>query len=404
MVLELVASRLVARHVGASLSVWTSVIGIMLGGICLGNVLGGRLADRLEPTRALGPLYALGAALTLGILAMNGFISYLPGRTYLPLSLDTILVVSLDFLVPGTVLGMIGPIVAKIAVERARQSGGALGDVYFFGAVGSIAGTFLAGFVLMYLAPTSTIIMLVAAGLLFVGLVVVRDGELSGGQVTAGLLGVAVAAGLVGLAVLSMMLRHKDTSDAAQAWLAISVNIFYVALGFLGAAFLSATAASVIDRDSRAVAAVAAVALLALGSVEGMGGPIHAPGFVLGSTKVNLLALGGALIVFGLAADGLARLRKAAADARAIDEGERAANPLPATPEVNLNDLCVLAFLSSLGFMTLEMVAGRLVSRQGGKRGVEAAVGREVTQPRAEAEDEEGLKHRPLHGRVVPRD
>ena len=54
MILELVASRLVARHVGASLSVWTSVIGIMLGGICLGNVLGGRLADRIEPARALG--------------------------------------------------------------------------------------------------------------------------------------------------------------------------------------------------------------------------------------------------------------------------------------------------------------------------------------------------------------
>ena len=55
MILELVASRLVARHVGASLNVWTSVIGIMLGGICLGNVLGGRLADRVEPSRAIGP-------------------------------------------------------------------------------------------------------------------------------------------------------------------------------------------------------------------------------------------------------------------------------------------------------------------------------------------------------------
>ena len=65
MILELVASRLVARHVGASLTVWTSVIGIMLGGICLGNVLGGRLADRVEPGRAVGPLYALGAVLTL---------------------------------------------------------------------------------------------------------------------------------------------------------------------------------------------------------------------------------------------------------------------------------------------------------------------------------------------------
>src|SRR5437763_13061671 len=56
MILELVASRLVARHVGASLSVWTSVIGIVLGGICLGNVLGGSLADRVEPARAVGPV------------------------------------------------------------------------------------------------------------------------------------------------------------------------------------------------------------------------------------------------------------------------------------------------------------------------------------------------------------
>src|SRR6187399_1125160 len=86
MILELVASRLVARHVGASLSVWTSVIGIMLGGICLGNVLGGRLADRIGPARALGPLYALGAGLTLGILWVNSLLGFLPGLQSLPLS------------------------------------------------------------------------------------------------------------------------------------------------------------------------------------------------------------------------------------------------------------------------------------------------------------------------------
>src|SRR3982751_6643402 len=74
MILELVASRLVARHVGSSLVVWNSVIGIMLGGICLGNVLGGRLADRVEPRRAVGPLYALGAALMLACLWINVFV------------------------------------------------------------------------------------------------------------------------------------------------------------------------------------------------------------------------------------------------------------------------------------------------------------------------------------------
>src|SRR5215468_7988195 len=119
MILELVASRLVARHVGASLTVWTSVIGIMLGGICLGNVLGGRLADRVEPRRAIGPLYALGAALTLACLWVNEAIGLaMPAFDLLPTDLRTIVVVVLDFLVPGTVLGMIGPVVAKMAVEQ----------------------------------------------------------------------------------------------------------------------------------------------------------------------------------------------------------------------------------------------------------------------------------------------
>jgi len=109
MTLELVASRLVARHVGASLTVWTSVIGIILGGICLGNVLGGRLADRVEPGRAVGPLYGLGAFLTLFCLWVNAVVGLTPGLDTLPWTGRTVLVVSLDFLIPATVLGMIAP-------------------------------------------------------------------------------------------------------------------------------------------------------------------------------------------------------------------------------------------------------------------------------------------------------
>src|SRR6185437_11843281 len=165
MILELVASRLVASHVGASLSVWTSVIGIMLGGICLGNVLGGRLADRTEPRRVVGPLYALGAFLTVSCLWVNSVVGLTPGLQAMTWNLRTVVVVTLDFLIPATVLGMIGPVVAKIAVEQARRAGSAIGDVYFWGAVGSIAGTFLAGFILMYVAPISTIVTLVAGAL-----------------------------------------------------------------------------------------------------------------------------------------------------------------------------------------------------------------------------------------------
>src|SRR3954469_12652203 len=90
MILELVASRLVARHVGSSLIVWTSVIGVMLGGICLGNVLGGRLADRGEPRRLLGPLFALGAFLTLSSLWVNNIVGMLPGLDTMPWDLRTL--------------------------------------------------------------------------------------------------------------------------------------------------------------------------------------------------------------------------------------------------------------------------------------------------------------------------
>ena len=149
MILELVSSRLVARHVGSSLTVWTSVIGIILGGICLGNVLGGRLADRVEPRRAVGPLFALGAFLTLGSLWMNAEVGHLiPAPESINWELRTVLVVTLDFLIPATVLGMVGPVVAKMAVEQAAEGRQRDRRRLLLGAIGSIVGTFVCGFVL----------------------------------------------------------------------------------------------------------------------------------------------------------------------------------------------------------------------------------------------------------------
>src|SRR4029079_5059930 len=102
MILELVSSRLVARHVGASLTVWTSVIGIILGGICLGNVLGGRLADRVEPRRARRAVFALVAFVTLFSLWMNAEVGNLiPSAESINWELRTVLVVTLDFLIPA---------------------------------------------------------------------------------------------------------------------------------------------------------------------------------------------------------------------------------------------------------------------------------------------------------------
>ena len=60
LVLEIAASRLVAPFVGNSLTVYTSIIGIILAGIALGAWAGGRLSDRVPPVTLLGPTFVLG--------------------------------------------------------------------------------------------------------------------------------------------------------------------------------------------------------------------------------------------------------------------------------------------------------------------------------------------------------
>ncbi len=233
MTLELVSSRLVAQHVGASLTVWTSVIGIILGGICLGNVLGGRLADHVDPRRAVGPLFALGAFLTILTLWMNAFVGILlPSSLGIPWELRTVLVVSLVFLVPATVLGMVGPVVAKIAVEQARKAGSAIGDVYFFGAVGSIIGTFFCGFVLIYLAPSSVIVLIVAAALAALAGALLND-------LPGLLVGLATAILLLIGSILSMLgnpsIGAVDLGSYQINYVALAGNLAGCVLGLLGA-------------------------------------------------------------------------------------------------------------------------------------------------------------------------
>src|SRR5262249_24359459 len=131
--------------------------------------------DRGEPGRLVGPLFALGAFFALTSLWVNEIVIMLPGLDAMRWDLRTLVVVTLDFLIPGTILGMIGPVVAKLAVEHARRSGSALGDVYFSGAGGSIVGAFLTGFILIYEAPSSTIVTLVGAAILVLAALMLRS-------------------------------------------------------------------------------------------------------------------------------------------------------------------------------------------------------------------------------------
>ena len=170
MVLELVAGRVVSRHLGVSLYTWTSVIGVILAGLAVGNYVGGRLADRFPARQALSLLFVLSSATCVGISVADNLVGRWPALWDLAWPARVASHVALVFFLPAALLGTIGPVVAKMALGLGRQTGRTLGSVYAWGVVGSIVGTFATGYVLITLMGTQAIIWSVAGVLAMTGI------------------------------------------------------------------------------------------------------------------------------------------------------------------------------------------------------------------------------------------
>jgi spermidine synthase len=173
MVLELVAGRLMAPVLGVSLYTWTSIIGVILAGISLGNYIGGLLADRFASRGTLVVLFVLSATASITILwtiDMTRMVADLP----LPVMVQVLLAFAVAFLLPAMLLGTISPVVVKLTLSDLSETGNVVGRIYAAGAAGSIAGTFLAGFWLISTFGTRTIVWGVAGLLLIVGLLISR--------------------------------------------------------------------------------------------------------------------------------------------------------------------------------------------------------------------------------------
>ncbi|HKM52203.1 MAG TPA: fused MFS/spermidine synthase, partial [Isosphaeraceae bacterium] len=196
MALEMVAGRLVTRHLGSSIYGWTSVMGVLLAGLSLGNFLGGRVANLIDKEGQASWLFLVASVLILSILLLEApprFIRdmlglgvshsllsaaitwsrfHLPGGPSWPLSWHyrVLLVTALVFFLPAVSTGTVSPVVAKLAIDRLKRlkrTGTAIGEVYAWGMVGSILGTFLTGFLLIDWIGTKGVILLLAAVMAF---------------------------------------------------------------------------------------------------------------------------------------------------------------------------------------------------------------------------------------------
>jgi SAM-dependent methyltransferase len=169
LVLEILVSRLVAPYVGLTLETYTAAIGVALGAIAAGAALGGRLADRLDPRRWLGPAVALGGALVLAVRPSvlsigDGFRGSGP--------VGTVVLVLLAVAPAALVLSLVPPAVVKLRLRTLAETGETVGRLSALGTLGALAGTFLTGFVLLSALPTSRLLLVVGAVLVLVGLAV----------------------------------------------------------------------------------------------------------------------------------------------------------------------------------------------------------------------------------------
>ena len=170
MVLELVAGRLIAKHLGSSLYTWTSVIGIVLAGITIGNYLGGRIADRFIARKALSVLFGVSSVACVMTVVLNNLVGEWLWLWQFGWPVRVFSHVALVFLIPSLLLGTISPVVAKMALDQGLPTGRTVGDIYACGAAGSIVGTFATGYYLIGAMGTIAIIWTVGAALLLMAI------------------------------------------------------------------------------------------------------------------------------------------------------------------------------------------------------------------------------------------
>ncbi len=168
MVFELVGSRILAPYLGASLVIWTSLIGVILGSLSLGYYVGGKFSDKNSNYFNLAVIVFLSAILvTFTVVIKEQFLEFLGG---VPRDVRlTGVFASLILFAPASVLfGMIPPYVIRLKLKVIENSGETIGLMYAISTIGSIFGTFFAGFYLIPTIGSTKILILISFVLLVV--------------------------------------------------------------------------------------------------------------------------------------------------------------------------------------------------------------------------------------------
>ena len=176
MAVELGASRLLAPYFSSSQIVWTIIIGTIMIAMALGNLYGGRAADRdANPDRLYRRI--LVAAVWIALIPVLG--------KYVILGVSALLIFSVNahylvwaafaacmviFVYPLFLLGTVTPSLAKYSMENLEDNARVVGKLGAANTLGSIIGTFVPTFVTIPAVGTSLTFLIFSGVLLALAL------------------------------------------------------------------------------------------------------------------------------------------------------------------------------------------------------------------------------------------
>jgi spermidine synthase len=166
--LEMTASQLIAPYFGSTISVWTSLIGLVMVFLTIGYYLGGALADR-HPSRAwLGGIVLVAglAMLVMPLLSKPILMAVWQLTPKIGLLGSAMIGTFILLSLPNILLGCVCPFAMKLSIQDLGCTGRAAGKIYAISAIGSVIGTFLPALITIQLFGVRRSIMLFGAGLM----------------------------------------------------------------------------------------------------------------------------------------------------------------------------------------------------------------------------------------------
>ncbi len=166
MIYEIIGSRILAPFIGTSTYIWTSLIGVILGSLSLGYWFGGKMADQNPKLRVLSVVMFFGGAILSATILVQNIVLSIIGSSTVRLEIKAIIAALILFAPASVLFGFVTPYAVRLKMQTVENAGKTVGRLYALSTVGSIFGTFLAGFFLLpFVGSIRTMYLL--AGLMF---------------------------------------------------------------------------------------------------------------------------------------------------------------------------------------------------------------------------------------------